>query len=976
MAMPRCVAGCVGSISLNSSHSRCVRLFRPKNAFLSANETVMPRLHLIGTLGLMLTVTLALASFYSWRNEHQQQAFRARLTQAIAEQQHERLSAELQSAVGYLEFLRKRTEAVMRHNIAEQANTAFHIAQSIYEQEAPKRPPAEVKRLIVEALRPLRFFDGRGYIFIDSMQGDFVLLPIAPEYEGRAGIDNRDDTGSYIMRGLINAALVPHTGGFFHYRWLHPNKPEEMAQKIANVRHFAPFDWLIGTGDYLFEWEELQKNEALQRLRSLRFGSTGTVGLIDQEGHSVLGHNDASLEGLPPERMRPVQRQALEKLTAAARAGGGFVEYDWPRPGAAPDAPLGRKTALVTVYAPWGWILTTSMFNDELDATWQAEVQSQAQKVNQQRVELALVVLGSLLAGVLGSLGFSRWSRRLFSRYHREWRDAQEKLRIAAIAFESQEGMFVTDARGVILQVNRAFTEITGYSAQEAVGHSPGLLKSGRHGPQFYAVMQSALDMTGTWAGEIWNRRKNGEIFPEWLTITAVKNEEQEVTHYVSALIDITHRKAAEDEIRHLAFYDLLTGMANRRLLLDRLQHAVENSARSGTSGALMFIDLDNFKFINDTLGHDQGDMLLFEVAQRLKAAVREGDTVARLGGDEFVVVLEGLSVQAMTAAAQADAIAQEILSVLSAPVELQGQDVQTSGSIGVVLFSGTDVAIQDLMQSADLAMYRAKEDGRNTVRFFNPEMQQRIVERLALEKSLRIALQEGQLRLHYQPQVDHQGRITGVEGLVRWQHPQRGLVPPGEFIPLAEETGLIVPLGQWVLQAACEQLVRWAQVPERCQWCIAVNISGRQLRQPDFVPQVMQVLEKTGAAPQLLKLELTESLLLDNPQDVIQKMTALQKHGVRFSLDDFGTGYSSLAYLRDLPLSQLKIDKSFVNNLGQDTRATAIVRTIVTMANNLGLDVIAEGVETRQQQQALEANGCLIYQGYLFGKPVSVDKL
>ncbi len=936
----------------------------------------MPRLHLIGTLVLVLVVTLALASFYSWRNEHQQQAFRARLTQAIAQQQQQRLSAELQSAMGYLEFLRKRTEAVMRHNIAEQADSALELAQAIYAQEAPRRPQAEVKRLIVEALRPLRFFDGRGYIFIDSMQGDFVLLPTAPEYEGRAGIDNQDDTGSYIMRGLINAALVPQGNGFFHYRWVHPKKPPQMAQKIAYVRHFAPFDWLIGTGDYFFEWEEQQKQEAMQRLRALRFGSTGTVGLIDIHGRSLLSPSDASLEGLQPEQMPPAQREALAKLRAAAQAGGGLVEYDWPRPGAAPDAPLGRKTALVTTYAPWGWVLTTSMFNDELEAAWQAEVQSQARNVNQQRAELALVVLGSLLAGLLGSLGFSRWSRRLFARYHHEWADAQEMLRIAAIAFESQEGMFVTDAQGIILRVNRAFTDITGYSAQEAVGQGTSLLKSGRHGAPFYAAMRAALESEGTWAGEVWNRRKNGEIFPEWLTITVVKNEAQEVTHYVSALIDITHRKAAEDEIRHLAFYDLLTGLPNRRLLLDRLQHAVESSARSGASGALMFIDLDNFKLVNDTLGHEQGDVLLNEVAQRLKAAVREGDTVARLGGDEFVIVLEGLDAPPLKAAAQADAIAQSVLSVLARPVELQGQEMQTTGSIGVALFAGTSVTIQDLMQYADLAMYRAKEEGRNTVRFFNPKMQQGVLERLALEKSLRLALQEEQLRLFYQPQVDHQGRITGVEGLVRWQHPQRGLVPPGEFIPLAEETGLIVPLGQWVLRTACEQLVRWAQLPERRNWCIAVNISGRQLRQPDFVAQVEQVLAQTGAAPELLKLELTETLLLENPQDAIQKMAALQKHRVRFSLDNFGTGYSSLAYLRDLPLSQLKIDKSFVNNLGQDNRATAIVRTIVTMANNLGLDVIAEGVETAEQQQALSANGCLIYQGYLFGKPVPIEEL
>ncbi len=938
---------------------------------LSANETTMPRLHMIGTLALVLLVTLALAAFYSWRNTHEQNASFQRMASLITTQQHQRLQAEMQSAMGYMEFLRKRTEEVLRRSLVEQVDAAYAVAQTIYERESPHRPEAEVRSLIVEALRHIRFFDGRGYIFIDSMQGEFILLPTAPEMEGRPGINNRDDTGAYIMQGLINAAYLPQGQSFFHYRWYHPAHPERMAKKTAYVRHFAPYDWLIGTGDYLHEWEMRQQQEALERLRALRFGISGSIGVLDQQGRVLLSAGSIRLEQQLPASLPIAQATALGQIMQTAQNGGGFLDYEWARPNSQADEPLTHKTALVSTYKPWDWILVTTTFNEEQEAALATQAQAYSQDLNRQRKGLFWIVLGILTLGLLGSWGFSRWSGHLFSNYHRELQQAQENQRIAAIAFESQEGMLVTNPQGLVLQANQSLSTITGYDSAEVIGQNMlNLLQCDAHSADFYAEIRQSLHEQGAWTGEMQSRRKDGGIYPLWVTASAVKNEAGVLTHFVCALSDITHRKQAEEEIRRLAFYDPLTALPNRRLLLDRLQHAVQTSSHTQGYGALMFIDLDNFKLVNDSLGHAQGDLLLREMAQRLSSTVRQGDTVARLGGDEFMVVLENLSPTPANAALQAKTLAQTVLNNLALPMQLAHKEVQTTCSIGVVLFSGEENDTDSLMKHADLAMYQAKEMGRNTVCFFDPEMHAKVMQRMALEQELRQALENEQLLLHYQPQVNAQGTIVGAEALVRWQHPERGLVSPGQFIPLAEETGLILPLGIWVLNAACKQLALWAQDPQTQHLSLAINISERQLRQADFVQQVLQALACSGASPLRLKLEITESLLMQNPPDAIAKMSTLQAHGLRFSLDDFGTGYSSMAYLRQLPLHQLKIDQSFVQALDSDLRSAAIVRTIVTLAKNLGLEAIAEGVETAEQRQALIDSGCLLYQGYFFGRP------
>lgn len=556
-----------------------------------------------------------------------------------------------------------------------------------------------------------------------------------------------------------------------------------------------------------------------------------------------------------------------------------------------------------------------------------------------------------------------------------EYSQAQKEMQIAKVIFESQQGILVSDAENRIQRVNQTFCEITGYSAEEVIGKNPCMFRSGLQDSKFYRTMWASINRTGKWEGEIWNRRKSGEHYPEQITITAVKDGNGIVENYVATLMDITQSKADTDEIERLAYYDPLTGLPNRRLLLDRLKVAISAGDRSGKNCALLFLDMDNFKTLNDTLGHGVGDLLLQQVGKRLEACVRNCDTVARLGGDEFVVMLEELSESGIEAANQAEAIGNKILYSLNQPYQLAGHEHHSTPSIGITLFRGHHCSEEDVLKQADIAMYQAKTSGRNAVRFFDPQMQAGIIARAALEAELRLALKNHQFVLYYHPQVHSSGQIIGAEVLSRWNHPLRGLVPPAEFIPLAEETGLILGIGQWVIETVCKQLRMWSKYDHTKHLQLAINVSPKQFHQINFVENVRKVIRETGINPNLLKLELTESLVIDDIEDAILKMNALRRIGVRFSMDDFGTGYSSLSSLKKLPIDQLKIDQSFVRDIAVDPDDAVIVQTIIAMAKHMGMEVIAEGVETELQRGFLEKNNCQVCQGYLFGKPMPLDE-
>ena len=551
-------------------------------------------------------------------------------------------------------------------------------------------------------------------------------------------------------------------------------------------------------------------------------------------------------------------------------------------------------------------------------------------------------------------------------------KENRERLRQAAAVFDStREGVLVTDAQGLIVHVNRAFMAITGYQREDVMGQQPSLFKSGRHSSNFYQQMFQNLERTGEWSGEIWNRRKSGEIYPQWQTIRVIQDDQGHVSHYVAVFSDITAIKNSEHELAHLAHHDPLTDLPNRLLFTDRAEQALASAQHHKRGCALLLLDLDHFKIINDSLGHNVGDQLLKLVGERLKGLLGPGVTLARLGGDEFAVLAESCP-----QVGQAAALAQRMLEAMKQPFIFDGHQLFISASIGISLFPNDALSAEQLLRNADSALFKAKSAGREGYALYTEELTAHAQNRVEIASELRRALDQQELRVFYQPVHDlHTSRLVGVEALVRWQHPERGLVPPGEFIPIAERTGLIADIDGWVMDHACRQMCQWLADGAPLGF-IAINVSSRLFARRELYEQVAQVLHDTGLDPAFLELEVTESAVMDDPEVALEQLHRLRELGLRLAIDDFGTGYSSLLRLKRLPVQKLKIDQGFVAGLPWDEDDAAIVRVVIALAKSMGMQVHAEGIEQVEQARFLLDQACDLGQGYWFGKPMPAQEI
>ena len=1060
----------------------------------AANEQTLSRLHLIGTLSIVLLLTVALGGYFSWQAEQTHHESLERVAQTVQAQQHARLKSELDSAVNLVHFTRSSSDEVLRKRLREQVDMAINLAQAIHTQASPGRSADDVKRLILEALRPARFFEGRGYYFVTNMQGRVVLLPTTPKREGDSLMDIRDDNGHPIMRGLIDAARKPDGQGFSRYRWYPPDNPNLMADKLAYVRHFAPYGWLIGAGDYPTAWEQAQKADVLARLQGFKFGQSGYIGVLDRRGHSLLSPSDTRLEGQHYKDMPHAQSTAVAQLLAEAQAGGGLVHYTWP------DQASGitmNKTALVRLVEPWGWVMLATMQNDEILEAVQHDQAQHFPGAHQRWRDMLLPLLLALALGTAGSWAFARWMRTLLNNYraellaknqavaeseslfhavfdnaavglakvapdgrfllinrpfckligyshdevlaggltfqkitvpedlptdmahvqrlldgleddyqlekrylhkdgHTVWinlavhlvrdvsgapryfisavnditdrKQAEQAQQLAASVFShAREGIMITEVDGSIINVNAAFTRITGYSHAEVIGKNPRLLESGRHSPAYYAVMWQNINTVGHWYGEIWNRRKNGEIYAEMQTISAVRDPRGEIKHFVSIFTDITSIKEHEQQLERLAHFDALTGLPNRVLLADRLSQAMHNVQRHTQFLAVVCLDLDGFKEVNDTHGHDAGDQLLMAVATRMSHCLHEGDTLARIGGDEFVVVLVDLPDSAACAP-----LLNRLLAAAHAPLQLAGKTLQVSASQGVTFYpQADDINADQLQRQANQAMYQAKLSGKNRYRVFDAE-QDRIV-RGHHENLARIhqAMTHRELLLHYQPKVNMRtGKVVGAEALIRWQHPQHGLLAPSMFLPVIENHPLAEAVGEWVMHTALTQMQAWHAaglvIP------VSVNVGARQLQQRDFVTRLQGILAAhPDIDPAYLELEVLETSALEDIAGVSAVIEQCRQIGVLFALDDFGTGYSSLTYLKRLPVTLFKIDQSFVRDMLNDPDDLAILQGVIGLARAFKRGLMAEGVEEVEQGEMLLHLGCELAQGHGIACPM-----
>lgn len=876
----------------------------------------------------------------------------------------------------------------VRNHLRATAEKNLEIVNIIYnEYKKGKISEQEAKKTAARLIVGQKI-GSTGYLYCLNSTGHVVVHP-------NQELIGADVTAYDFVREQIAAKT-----GFIEYDWANPGEKEKRPKALF-MTYFAPWDWIISASSYKSEFASLiDADDFRDKMLDIKIGSSGYVFIIGRDENVVV---HPRIKGSMKEFYDILGYQFLHDIYTKKN---GRLRYHWKDTA---DSEPREKIAIFEYIPQLEWIVASSLYTDEIFAPLHRILTFIF-------FAIALSLLLAIPLGAFVSNSITRPVERLVRNFAdaaggnwdvRSGNDSPDEIGILSRSFNrfmddlqgmqcnlntevairqkteyqrrlfeevfnnAMEGITITDIEGRIIKANPAFTDITGYRADEVLGQSSRILKSDRHGKEFYADMWEKLHNKGYWRGEIWNRRKNGESYPELLSISAIKDSEDRATHYVAVFHDITEMKSKEEQIRYQAHHDALTGLPNRVLLTDRISMAISRARRNGYGLSLFFLDLDNFKNINDSLGHEAGDRILMQTTKRLAEVFGPQDTLARLGGDEFVILVEGVREEL-----EIISRIESLQAAFTTPFIINDTEVHVTTSLGISTFPGDGEDPGTLIKNADMAMYQAKKEGRNGYHMFRKEMHERARRRFTVENALRQALVSNEFTVYFQPKVDLKSRdIYGFEALVRWVRPDGTVISPGEFIPLAEETGLIVELGKTVMRSACRDMQQIRSATGK-KFTVSINLSGRQLKHPEILDDIRKIIGNSECSPSEMEFEITESTLMEDVNSTVEILRQLSKMGFELSIDDFGTGYSSLSYLKKFPINTLKIDRSFIMDITENEEDTSIVRTIINMSRNLNLEVVAEGVETMEQSRKIRELGCLRIQGYLYGKPMPLKEL
>ncbi|NRA19443.1 MAG: EAL domain-containing protein [Oceanospirillaceae bacterium] len=936
---------------------------------LHSQAKLLLRYQSLGIISIVLFIIVGVFSYFLLKDNSNYQRKLETLDREIRQQHQAQIKLEVKSARDYILYMNSRAEQQLREQSRTAVEQAHNIAVSIYQQQKDNFSQEQIKALIIASLRNIRFFKGRGYYYIFRLDSFTLLLPTATELEGTYLLDNPE--GATPIRNVLDSVDNPEKSGYASYRWYNPLQPKKLSEKISYSKVFKPFNWVIGTGDYVSSFEDDLRTAALERLTTLKSQSQANITVLDTHA-KIISHLDSPDNPLQQaQRLRP---ELFAEILNFAKKGGGFTNFSDLVNYQSAAMQVDRLAYIETI-SPFGWVLIADMSSSRINAF----IEKQRKQMNlQSQSDLIMLFVVLAITGLLTLAMlylYTYWFKRIFRNYQRSI-DLQQRelslntqeLKLAARVFDSSnDAIMVTDANYKIIAANPASHRVTGYSNQEVLGQYPLFFASDPQDHLFYKQMAAIIKENGHWQGEVFQKHKSGKRYPIRLSISTCLGKDRKIMNYISVFSDITERKKTERQLIYLADFDPLTKLAKRHLIAQRVDEVICNSKRTGNQKfALMLVDLDRFKNINDSLGHNVGDQVLQQVAQRLSANIRASDIISRLSGDEFIIL-----VNHHKAESAATRLANRVLRDLAEPIKIGSHDLVVTPSIGIAIYPANGENFDALLKNADAALHHAKSQGRNNFQYFTIDMHQRASEKLTLERGLRQALHNQQFELHYQAQYDlNSGRLVGCEALLRWHCPELNNPSPDKFIPVAEDTGLILPIGQWVLEQACLQAALWqSQGYEPIP--IAVNVSSFQFNK-NIVASVDRCLQKAKLDAKWLVVEITESALMHDPELTEQILIKLRQLGVKIALDDFGTGYSSLAYLKRFPIDKLKIDKTFINGLPGDKDDLVITRSIIDVARNLNMTIIAEGVETTAQELLLKSLGCHQMQGFLKAKPVA----